>query len=859
MSVPRTIALLLFGFTSALFAQNPMLPPPSVPVPDGPEAKPAKPPAPIPVFPNQAEPDRRAPQVPLVSGDSPDPSVPPIPKVEQVTPSLGDTKITVPIEEPKLSGTALAGLYGKYTGRRVIVSSAAANAEFAFVQNASVQDPLTYAHAAELLRKAATIENFVFVPDGEDPNLDFLTLSTGGIRPTGRGVEVYNENRPLPEGDAVISYVMTLEYIKPAEAVNTFTQIIGQFGAYGSIAPVPNASAVVITENTSLIRKLIELKKEIDVPSSKIATKFFEVKNADVTEIAQTLTTLFTSQQSAQTTAGIQRTGKEGVRPAQPGMPVGGRGIVTGESNSGEAAPLQIIPDPRTNRIFAMGRPVDLATIGGLIKEFDLKNRSDLFFTRKLHYLQVSDFLTVASDALTLASSGTSVAGGGAVGGAGTAKNSPSRGSSNTNSTSRTSGGNNGPGTNFGGATSGGGSASGGTSAGTTGDSLNDPNVNAAPQSVLVGRTMLVADNITNSIIVQGPPSGTEVIKELLDRLDVKPDQIMISTVIGQLTLNDTLNTGVDYLYNGSKITARGGSGDGAILPILQGLLPLSSGATPVTPFNPGTLAGSGLQAYGKINNLGIYLKALKSKTDFTVLSRPSIITTNNKKGEISSGERIAIPTGSNSYGNTGTSSTQIEYQNVVLKLEVIPLVNSENEITMQIALLNDEENGTQTIAGGGGNGGDLTVPRIATRQILTTATVPNNETIVLGGLIVKRDDKTKSGIPILGDIPYLGKLFSSDQNTKDRTELMIFIQPSIIKAANQLGGMQSEIDSRYAVSEKARRFADGPAALPPENSITPTSDKGGDSRISVSAPVPRATVPENDIMKPSLVPIHHR
>ncbi len=87
----------------------------------------------------------------------------------------------------------------------MIVSAAAATAEFSFVQEATPQDPLTFAEAAELLKKAATIENFVFVPDAEDPNLDILTLSTGGIRPTGRGVGVYNENdavfneTPLPE------------------------------------------------------------------------------------------------------------------------------------------------------------------------------------------------------------------------------------------------------------------------------------------------------------------------------------------------------------------------------------------------------------------------------------------------------------------------------------------------------------------------------------------------------------------------------------------------------------------------------------------------------------------------------------
>ncbi|RYD31391.1 MAG: hypothetical protein EOP85_22805, partial [Verrucomicrobiaceae bacterium] len=294
-----------------------------------------------------------------------------------------------------------------------------------------------------------------------------------------------------------------------------------------------------------------------------------------------------------------------------------------------------------------------------------------------------------------------------------------------------------------------------------------------------MGRTLLVADNITNSIVVQGPPSGLEIIERLLDQIDVKPDQVMISTVIGQLTLNNGVEFGVDYLYDGGDIVTRGGGGFGPLLPILP--IPGNDDNDGVAEFNPGTLSGSGLRAYGKIgNNLNIYLRALQTKTDFTVLSRPSIFVSNNQKGTISSGERIAIPTNSNSFNNGG-ASTNIEYQDVVLKLEVIPLVNDNDQITMKIALLSDEQNGVQTLAGAGSNGDDLEVPRISTREILTNATIPNNETIVLGGLIVARDNKDKSGIPILSDIPYLGALFSNTTNNKDRTELMIFIQPSIV------------------------------------------------------------------------------
>jgi general secretion pathway protein D len=817
MTFSRPLSLLLLGLATAT-AQDATEAPPGVPIP-------GEVPAPAAGKPVISKPAAPAPGEPA-------PAAP-------ATVALGDTKITSDINEQKLSGNALAGLYRKYTGRRVIVSSAAAVAEFTFVQEATPQDPLTFASAAELLKKAATIEGFVFVPDEQDPNLDVLTAAAG-IKPTQRGVAVYNENSVLPEGDAVISYVMTLSYIKPVEAVNTFNQIVGAFGTYGSIAAVPNASAVVITENTSLIRKLIDLKKEIDKPGSVQGTRFITVKYADVTEIAETLTTLLTAQQTTQQTAGIQRA------PTGTDVPASGQPPASpGEASSAEAPPIQIVPDPRTNRIFAMGRPVDLVFVEGLIREFDVETSEKNYLRRKLRFLKVSEFLPIAGDAITRAFNGTGNSGnsGSAGNPPGTAGAPQSNGTNNrsgssnrgNNSTANRSGSN----SNSSGSSGFGGGGGGG---GGTSDGLNAPETSSAPERLLVGRTFLVADNITNSIVVQGPPSSLEIIGRLLDQIDVKPDQVMISTVIGQLTLNDNYTVGLDYLQLGGDVVGRGGSGGGPILPILNQVIAAIPGTpgsgtpgqpgyvapTPGTPgqstFNPGQLQSrSGLQVYGKIgNNLNVYLNALQQKTDFTVLSRPSIFTANNQKGTISSGERIAIPTSSNSFGNTGNASTNIEYQDVVLKLEVIPLVNSDKEITLQIALLSDEQNGNQTIDGAGANGGALTVPRISTREILTTVTVPNNETIVLGGLIISKNNKDKSGIPILSSIPYLGSLFGSTTNNKDRTELMVFMQPSIVESERSLNAVQADMDARYKVSGRARKFADEgdveplPQDLPP-------------------------------------------
>ncbi|MEI6674953.1 MAG: secretin N-terminal domain-containing protein [Verrucomicrobiota bacterium] len=745
---------------------------------------------------------------------------------------LGETKIVEPIEEVTLKGSELAILYRKYTGRRVIVAAAAATTEFSFIQDASPQDPLTYAQAAELLKKAAGIENFVFIPDEKDPNLDILAVST---RPTGIGYDVFNENSPLPEGDAVITYVMTFKHLKPETAAQAFTQIIGQFGTYGSIAPL-NGS-VVITENTSLIRRLIKLKEEIDKPADVTGTRFIMVKYADVTELAGTLNELLNTQQQAQKTAAIQRAAVTPSAAPVPGAPPQNAVVTPGAAATSTDTPVQIIPEPRTNRVFVMGRPVDLLFVEGLIREFDIETSEKTFLRRKLKFLTVSDFLPIAEDALNRAFTSSTEGGAGAAGAAGGAR---SGSNSRTNSASRSNSANRGGAATTGAATGnnsfGGGSSSfggsgaggsSGSSSGAASSTLGSPNASTAPESRLVGRTLLVADNITNSIIVQGPPSGLEIVQRLLDQVDVKADQVMISSVIGQLTLNDSKTFGLDYLYldNNGNAAGRGGGGVGPILPI-EPIPNPSPGGNPI-PFNRGSLtAVGGLKLYGKIgNNLNVYLQALQSTGNFTILSRPSIFTANNQKGVISSGRRVAIPTNSNSFNNGG-ASTNIQYQDVVLKLEVIPLINSKDEITLQIALLDDEVNGNQTIEGAGANGATLTVPNIFTREILTTVTVPNNETIVLGGLISDTKTDKVDGIPILSSIPFLGKLFSNTVKTNTREELLIFIQPSIITSRSSLDNVQGDMDRRYKATASTRKFADGPGGLPAPD-VAPVSDKG--------------------------------
>ncbi len=773
--------------------------------------------------------------LPLLSQDQEVPAIPGIAPENPIpvpAPAIGNnTLLNEKIENIACDGLELARLHTKYTGRRVIVSSAASKASFALIIDASPKNPLTYAQTAEILKKTATIENFIFVPDATDPNLDFLTVAAGGIRPTNIGLPVFTDKDPLPSGDAVITYFMKLDHIKPDDAVRTFTQIIGQFGAFGSIAAVPNAGSVAITENTSLIRKLIDIKAQIDKPSSLVATRFINVKFADVTELATTLNEMVgNQQQQTNRTAGIQRA------PQNTGLPDGAGGAIniagaadaSGGGSSGEETPIQIIPDARTNRIVAIGRPVDLVFVEGLISQFDIESDQRNFLRRKLEFLAVADFLPIAGDALTRAFSGTGTGGGqsqtGNTGGQGSTsnrqQNNNSSNSNNRNSSSSGLGG-------LGGSGNSGNSGGSGGGSGSRSDVLSDPNISSAPVSLLVGRTLLVADNITNSIVVQGPPSSVEIIEKLLDQVDVKADQVMISTVFGQLSLGDSTTTGVDWLRafrsndnRGIGFSNIGGEGETGKNP--------SSLVNPITGIVAGAFPNqTGLSLYGKIgDSLAAYVNLLSTREDFTVLSRPSIFTANNRKGTISSGRRIAIPTTSNQFSGGGVS-TNIEYRDVVLKLEVIPLVNSDNEITLEIAFLSDDVVSTSIIEGVG------PVPIIGTRELLTTVTVPNNQTIVLGGLITSNDTENVTGIPILSDIPGLGRLFSTKTQGVDRDELMIFIQPSIVNNNKSLGEVQLNMDNRYEVSDPTRAFAEGTVLPSLENPIESNPEETKSKKIN--------------------------
>jgi type II secretory pathway component GspD/PulD (secretin) len=277
----------------------------------------------------------------------------------------------------------------------------------------------------------------------------------------------------------------------------------------------------------------------------------------------------------------------------------------------------------------------------------------------------------------------------------------------------------------------------------------------------------------------------------MIDQLDRKPLQVYLATVIGELTVKEGLEFGIDILQKFQKI-GQGGLANGLITPSTT-----TAGSSAVP--EPRSLTSAlgfplptGLTLYGAIGStLDAYVRALETTNRFKVIERPSVYTTNNKLAVIASGSQVPVPSSTTS-GFTGTSdnlttTSSIAYEDVLLQLDIIPLINANHDVTLKIRQTNNSLGTNQVISGN-------SVPTILTQEINTEVTVPDKSTVVIGGLISDNTTRDTSGVPWLSDIPILGYLFKDTTKSKERDELIIMIQPTVVETdADQLAVNEAE------------------------------------------------------------------
>lgn len=708
------------------------------------------------------------------------------------------------LELLNVDGYGMASLYQSVTGKRVLVPSVVKDVQFSFVQAGG----LTNREVAELLEEFLLIEGYQLNPSLRNPNIVSLlgVNQPGGPASTVTPVKVLTDASQLALENGVVTYVMKFQYLKPDEAQRAFTQIYGQLRPGGTIAEVANASSLIITEKAALIQNLLKIKKEIDVPSAQVGTAWVEIVYADVQELADQLNEMFSTQSSSNQSAGVQRQ-RAGNTPPIPGLAAAAGGASS--SAAGEENPPQITPDSRTNRIFIMGRPVDLVFIKELIAQWDVKSSDRNFLRRKLKYLPVFEFIPIAESAINSTLGGDASGAAGGAGGARSTANAPGSALGNNNA----NGGNNNN-TGAGGGSSGGGIGS---------TSLSGSNRPVEPESLLVGSTLIVSDNVSNSIIVQGPPHHIELVESLIDELDVRHEQVAIEAVFARFGVTDNLSFGINLaqLLEGNGISAQTLTGSGFISP------------TDINAFANLTTAGglgSGLNAQGFFGDFGVFISALENYSNFKSFSRPTIFTTNNQEARISSGREVAITTEST---GANFSNVDTEFREVGLELLVRPLVNSSQEITLAISIVQESVADNSSVT-------DEEIPDFLRDALETTVTVPNGAAVLLGGLIDDSEGSSDTGVPFLRAIPIIGNFFKENTDAFSRNELVIMIRPTIVDGRIQLEQYQDTFDFSSNISGDARKQFGAPKYGERRNSSVDKlfGKKKKNSNPALSAPV---------------------
>lgn len=598
----------------------------------------------------------------------------------------------------------------------------------------------------------------------------------GGKNPRSEGVRLFEDADELPDGEVIASYVMPLKNLSAADAVPIFEQFI-TLHPYGSLVPAPVANKVLITENSTLIRRLIEVQKLVDTEAPKAERRFVQLKQADADRVVELITKIFEDRKSSAGSGGAAKaaTGQPsqppGV-PAAPGASSPGAGVSISSGEIGED--ILLIPDARTNRILIIARADRIESMEKLIEEFDIPVLNIEAEEVRLNYVSAADMLPILSDLLQEQSDqGT--------GGSGGAAGQPTRtvgGGIGANAASAANAARSG-------------SSSGGVSGAGQLGTLQEPGEQQAAQSIIVGKTRLIADNRANSILVIGQQDAKAKVRSILEKLDKKPMQVYLATVIGQLKVSNADDFSVNILqkYCGGSTGAASIAGGRNITTTNTPLSGTAANMAAMANVAQSALGGlPGVQIMTFIgNSLNLYIQALTATSRFRIASRPAIFTANNKKAVIYNGQKIAVPTstvttlggGGGANTTSGSQQSNIQYQDVVLKIEVVPLINSAREISLQIIQTNDtlEKGVNSTTEIGGG----VQVPKINTQELTTSVIVPDRATILLGGLVTQTDEKSSSGVPFLSTIPLMGNLFKSTNDTTDRQELVVMMQPSVI------------------------------------------------------------------------------
>ena len=260
----------------------------------------------------------------------------------------------------------------------------------------TLNQPVSKAEAIRLLESTLLLNGYAFIAVDKENSVKVINTA-GGKNPRSEGVFLFNNESELPEGEVVASYVMPLIHLPASDAVEIFNQFI-VLHPYGSMVAVPVANQVVITENSTLIRRLIDVKNLIDTPAPEQKRGFITLAQANADRVVELITTILEKRQEGGSGASGKAATGQAAQPPVPGLqaPAGGTtGVTISGGKSGFSSDIQLIADTRTNRILVSASPFDFATIQALIQQFDIAVELTDPYEHLLNYVAATDMLQI--------------------------------------------------------------------------------------------------------------------------------------------------------------------------------------------------------------------------------------------------------------------------------------------------------------------------------------------------------------------------------------------------------------------------------------------------------------------------------
>jgi general secretion pathway protein D len=375
-------------------------------------------------------------------------------------------------------------------------------------------------------------------------------------------------------------------------------------------------------------------------------------------------------------------------------------------------------------------------------------------------------------------------------------------------------------------------SASGGASASTA---------SAIPASAQVNSTIQAYPS-TNSLVITAPDHVYNPLRAVIDKLDARRAQVFVEALVVEVSSSVASEFGIQWQdlsgLNRTGAQVIGGTNFGSQG---QNIVGIAGNLTSAGPgLNIGVVRGTVRVNGVEILSLGALARALEADTNANVLSTPNILTLDNEEGKIVVGQNVPFVTGSYAQTNTAVNSPfqTIERRDVGLTLRVTPQVTEGGTVKLKVF----QEVSSVVPTTNNVRSADLITNK---RSVENTVLADDGQIVAIGGLIQDDTKNNESKVPILGDIPYLGNLFKYKSRNRDKTNLMVFLRPYVLrdgKAANQLTGERYE----YIRNEQANANREMESLLPPRGGaqLPATMNPPLPYSPSTGTPTPTPTTP---------------